>query len=111
MVRLPHPPLERGLGSFSKASFVASTDDGAKDVDLDDPDFWSKAVGLDTPPAEIPDDIAAMIDDGVKRTRKQVEQYDPYAESSMAEQMKNDQIELEKMLEEEERERRSSGIK
>ena len=97
--------LGTGLGSFSKASFVASTDDGAKDVDLDDPDFWSKAVGLDIPPAEIPDDIAAMIDDGVKRTRKQVEQYDPYAESSMAEQMKNDQIELEKMLEEEERER------
>lgn len=94
-----------GLGSFSKASFVASTDDGTKDVDLDDPDFWSKAVGLDTPPAEIPEDIAAMIDDGVKRSRKQVEQYDPYAESSMAEQMKNDQMELEKMLEEEERER------
>ena len=97
--------LGTGLGSFSKASFVASTEDGAKDVDLDDPDFWSKAVGLDTPPAETSDDIAAMIDDGVKRSRKQVEQYDPYAESSMAEQMKNDQLELEKMLEEEERER------
>jgi hypothetical protein len=96
--------LGNGLGSFSKASFVASTDDGAKDVDLDDPDFWSKAVGLDAPPDEIPDDIAAMIDDGVKRSRKQVEQYDPYAESSTAEQIKKEQQELERMLEEEERE-------
>jgi superfamily II DNA or RNA helicase len=95
--------LGNGLGSFSKASFVASTDDGARDVDLDDPDFWSKAVGLDTPPDEIPEEIAAMIDDGVKRSRKQVEQYDPYAESSMAEQMKKDQLELERILEEEER--------
>ena len=102
--------LGTSLGSFSKASFVASTDDGAKDVDLDDPDFWSKAVGLDTPPADIPEDIAAMIDDGVKRSRKQVEQYDPYAESSMAEQMKNDQMELEKMLEEEEQERVQAEI-
>lgn len=33
-----------GLGSFSKASFVADTGDGEKDVDLDDPDFWAKAV-------------------------------------------------------------------
>jgi len=34
--------LGSGLGSFSKASFVADTGDGAKDVDISDPDFWSK---------------------------------------------------------------------
>lgn len=97
--------LGSGLGSFSKASFVANTDDGAKDVDLDDPEFWSKAVGLDAPPEETPEDVAAMIDDGVKRNRKQVQQYDPYAETAMAEQLKKDRIALEKMLEKEEKER------
>jgi hypothetical protein len=90
-----------GLGSFSKASFVANTDDGAKDVDLDDPDFWSKAIGLEVP-TEIPDDIAAMLDDGVKRNRKQVQVYDPYAETAEAEQKKK---EKEKQLEREEKER------
>lgn len=30
--------------SFSKASFVAQ--DQAEEVDLDDPDFWKKAIGL-----------------------------------------------------------------
>lgn len=96
--------LGSGLGSFSKASFVAETDDGAKDVDLDDPDFWSKAVGLETP-VETPEEIAAMIDDGVKRSRKQVQQYDPYADTAAAEKLKQEKIELEKMLEQEEKER------
>jgi hypothetical protein len=36
--------LGAGLGSFSKASFVAVTDGGGKDVDLDDPDFWKKTI-------------------------------------------------------------------
>jgi len=97
--------LGNGLGSFSKASFVANTDDGEKDVDLDDPEFWSKAIGLDAPPEETPEDVAAMIDDGVKRSRKQVQQYDPYAETAMAEQLKKDRIALEKMLEKEEKDR------
>jgi hypothetical protein len=96
--------LGSGLGSFSKASFVANTDDGTKDVDLDDPDFWSKAVGLDAP-EETPEDVAQMIDDGVKRSRKQVQTYDPYADTAEAEQRKKDRIALEKMLEKEERER------
>lgn len=38
--------------SFSKASFVAK--DQAEEVDLDDPDFWKKAIGLveQAPPDE-----------------------------------------------------------
>jgi hypothetical protein len=97
--------LGSGLGSFSKASFVADTGGGEKDIDLDDPDFWSKAVGLDAPPEDTPEEIAAMLDDGVKRSRKQVEQYDPYAETAMAEQLKKERIAVEKMLEQEEKER------
>jgi hypothetical protein len=97
--------LGGGLGSFSKASFVAETEDGAKDVDLDDPDFWAKAIGLEVQPEENPEDVAAMLDDGIKRNRKQVQQYDPYAETAMAEQMKKDKIALEKLLEKEEKER------
>lgn len=96
--------LGSGLGSFSKASFVTETDDGAKDVDLDDPDFWSKAVGLDAP-VEISEEVAAMLDDGVKRNRKQVQVYDPYAETAEAEQRKKEKLALEKLLEKEEKER------
>jgi hypothetical protein len=96
--------LGSGLGSFSKASFVANTEDGAKDVDLDDPDFWSKAVGLDVP-EETSEEVAQMIDDGVKRSRKQVQVYDPYAETKEADQRKQDRIALEKMLEKEEKDR------
>ena len=79
--------LSSGLGSFSKASFVTDTGDGEKDVDLDDPDFWSKAVGLDKP-TETPEEISHMIDDGVKRSRKQVEQFDPYADVREEERIK-----------------------
>ena len=33
--------MSSGMGSFSKASFVASYKDGdSQDVDLDDPNFW-----------------------------------------------------------------------
>ncbi|KAL7580211.1 hypothetical protein ACA910_012958 [Epithemia clementina (nom. ined.)] len=96
--------LGSGLGSFSKASFVADTDDGAKDVDLDDPDFWSKAVGLDAP-VETSEELAAMLDAGVKRNRKQVQVYDPYAETAEAEMRKKEKLALEKLLEKEEKER------
>jgi chromodomain-helicase-DNA-binding protein 7 len=42
------------LGSFSKASFVS--DDGNEDIDINDPDFWKKAIGLEE--AEVsPDEI------------------------------------------------------
>jgi hypothetical protein len=80
-----------GLGSFSKASFVTDTGDGDKDVDLDDPDFWQKAVGLEAP-VETSEEVENMIDDGVKRSRKQVQVFDPYAEFAEAEQRKQDKI-------------------
>ena len=39
--------MSSGLGSFSKASFVVSTEDGdVQDVDLDDPDFWESLLSL-----------------------------------------------------------------
>ena len=40
-------------GSFSKASFVGTANDG--DIDLDDPDFWKKAVGLNQPAGFVDD--------------------------------------------------------
>ena len=93
-----------GLGSFSKASFVTDTGDGEKDVDLDDPDFWAKAVGLEAP-VETPEEIAQMLDDGVKRSRKQVQQFNPYAEFNEKEQAKMDKIALKEQEEKEEKER------
>lgn len=94
--------LSSGLGSFSKASFVTDTGDGEKDVDLDDPDFWSKAVGLDRP-VEIPEEISQMLDDGVKRSRKQVQQFDPYAE--WVEEEDKRQAEIDRKIQEEKEEK------
>lgn len=99
-----------GLGSFSKASFVTDTGDGEKDVDLDDPDFWAKAVGLDAP-VETPEEIAQMLDDGVKRSRKQVEQFNPYAEFNEKEQAKIDRMALQEFEEQEEQKRLRSEKK
>ena len=37
--------MSSGMGRFSKASFVASNEDGdGQDVYLDDPEFWEKSV-------------------------------------------------------------------
>jgi len=96
--------MNSGLGSFSKASFVTDTGEGEKDVDLDDPDFWSKAVGLDKP-IDTPEELSHMIDDGVKRARKQVNQFDPYAELREAELKKQERIEQKLQAEKKERER------
>ncbi|OQS03503.1 chromodomain-helicase-DNA-binding protein [Thraustotheca clavata] len=53
-------------GSFAKASFISAAT--ADDVDIDDPDFWKKAVGLAEP--EATDDAAALvISSQRKRTR------------------------------------------
>lgn len=42
----------RSLGSFSKASFVSA--DETEDVDINDPEFWRKAIGLeDNTPAAV----------------------------------------------------------
>jgi len=96
--------LSSGLGSFSKASFVTNTADGEKDVDLDDPDFWSKAVGLDKP-TETPEEISHMIDDGVKRSRKQVEQFDPYADLREEERVKQERLDMKLQAAKQEKER------
>jgi len=97
--------LSSGLGSFSKASFVASTADGdGKDVDLDDPDFWAKAVGLEAPPEDMDPDLALIIGDGSKRNRKQVKTFDPQADLAEAERKKQEEIARQKELEREEKE-------
>ena len=96
--------LASGLGSFSKASFVASGDGDGKDVDLDDPEFWSKAVGLEAPPEEMDPTLALIIDDGSKRSRKQVKSFDPQAEDIEAERRRLEEIAQQKAEEEEEKE-------
>ncbi|TYZ64026.1 hypothetical protein PybrP1_003545 [[Pythium] brassicae (nom. inval.)] len=55
---------QQAKSSFSKASFVSATT--SDDIDIDDPDFWKKAVGLAEPdPAELADDMPLQR----KRTR------------------------------------------
>jgi hypothetical protein len=102
--------LSSGLGSFSKASFVTDTGDGEKDVDLDDPDFWSKAVGLDKP-TDTPEEISHMIDDGVKRSRRQVEQFDPYADVREEERIYQEKINMKKEAAKEERAKKLESSK
>lgn len=65
--------ISSGLGSFNKASFITSDAKG-QDVDLDDPNFW-EALGLDYS-NETQDENVIM--DGKKRSRKQVQIFDPY---------------------------------
>lgn len=60
--------------------------------------------GLDAP-VETPEEIAQMLDDGVKRSRKQVQVYDPYAEFAEIEQRKQDKIDKKNREEKEEKER------
>ena len=43
------------------------------DVDLDDPDFWSKAVGLEAPVSPKKNDAASAEPDGNKRSRRQAQ--------------------------------------
>ena len=94
--------ISSGLGSFSKASFVTADADG-KDIDLDDPDFWEKAIGLD---ASIDShfDENLQLGDG-KRNRKQVQQFDPYTAFHEAEQKKKDRIAQKLKDEKEEKQR------
>lgn len=74
-----------------------------QDVDLDDPDFWAKAVGLEAPPEDMDPDMKLIIDDGSKRARRQVQTYDPYSDFLDAEKMEE---EAKKREEEEAQERR-----
>jgi SNF2 family DNA or RNA helicase len=97
--------LSSGLGSFSKASFVAGEGDG-KDVDLDDPDFWSKAIGFEAPLEDLDPNMALIIDGGSKRSRKQVQAFDPLKDEADAEQRRLDMIALQKQEEKEEKERK-----
>lgn len=93
--------ISSGLANFSKASFVTADADG-KDIDLDDPDFWEKAVGLNAPEETAVD---ASLMDGVKRNRKQVQVFDPYASFNDALERKKDKIAKKVKKDKEERRR------
>lgn len=62
------------LGNFSKASFVSA--DEKEDVDINDPDFWKKAVGLKEDVRSILDDPEAYEELPQQRLRKQTKVYD-----------------------------------
>jgi ribonuclease HI len=73
-------PLSNSLGSFSKASFVSA--DETEDVDINDPDFWKKAVGLnnDNPSVAFDEEPIRSFEDDVatlpqQRKRKAVQMY------------------------------------
>eukprot|EP00597_Dinobryon_sp_UTEXLB2267_P004843 CAMPEP_0170077316 /NCGR_PEP_ID=MMETSP0019_2-20121128/14156_1 /TAXON_ID=98059 /ORGANISM="Dinobryon sp., Strain UTEXLB2267" /LENGTH=1791 /DNA_ID=CAMNT_0010289569 /DNA_START=144 /DNA_END=5519 /DNA_ORIENTATION=- len=61
------------LGSFSKASFVSK--DEKEDVDINDPDFWQKAVGLTKDSTSVLDNPAFDEFLPQQRSRKQTKSY------------------------------------
>ncbi len=61
--------------SFSKASFVSV--DNKEDVDLDDPDFWKKAIGFKEPVPEEQPAVPGGVILEEKRTRKKNMRYEP----------------------------------
>ena len=71
--------MSSGLGSFSKASFFASTEDvDGQDVEPNGPDFWEKDVGLEASHESIGGDGMKVIFEKIRR--KKVKVYDPHAE-------------------------------
>lgn len=74
--------LSSSLGGFSKASFVAANE--TEDVDINDPDFWKKAIGFEEPPAIGELDI--MLESlPQQRKRKQTQLYDGGNQANQAE--------------------------
>ena len=75
-----HSTMSSGLGSFIK-EFFSSTEDGyGQDLDLDDPDFWGNAVGIEAPHESTGEDGMKVISE--KRIPKQEKVYDTYDEFS-----------------------------
>lgn len=65
---------QQARSQFSKASFVSATTD--TDVDIDDPDFWKKAVGL-----EEPDPVVDDLNVPLVRKRTKVSRFGELADS------------------------------
>lgn len=61
------------LGTFSKASFVSA--DEKEDVDINDPDFWKKAIGLTENPGGVLYEPEVVEELPLVRIRKQVKGY------------------------------------
>lgn len=71
------------------------------------PDFWSKAVGLEAPPEEQDETLALIIGDGSKRERKKVQTFDFGAEAEAEwERERLAMIAQQKQEEKEEKERK-----
>jgi superfamily II DNA or RNA helicase len=66
---------------FSKASFVSTQQD--EEVDLDDPDFWSKAIGFEQPAEPEAEETKVEVVPA-QRSRKQTKMYsyDPITEAA-----------------------------
>eukprot|EP01029_Cantina_marsupialis_P005324 TRINITY_DN1574_c0_g1_i4.p1 TRINITY_DN1574_c0_g1~~TRINITY_DN1574_c0_g1_i4.p1 ORF type:complete len:1418 (-),score=287.40 TRINITY_DN1574_c0_g1_i4:692-4945(-) len=78
LVNYDQKPSNGAKSSFSKASFVSESSE--MDVDVNDPDFWTKTIGLEAPPTE---EDSAIINH--QRSRKRTARYgDPNSESALS---------------------------
>jgi superfamily II DNA or RNA helicase len=67
--------ISNSLGGFSKASFVSA--DEKEDVDINDPDFWKKAIGFSEPSSVTEDPFVKDLPQQRKRKQTQVFGEDP----------------------------------
>lgn len=80
--------MSSSLGGFSKASFVSA--DETEDIDIDDPDFWKKAVGFEEPVQE--EEVDPFIENlPNQRKRKQTQ---VFGENDMDERELEDLLRL-----------------
>ena len=91
--------ISNSLGGFAKATFVSA--DETEDVDINDPDFWKKAVGLDEP--AVGGDNPFLENLPSQRKRKQTQVF--------GDQTVSDQKVLDDMLKEEEEDPSAAGTK
>ena len=91
--------ISNSLGGFAKATFVSA--DETEDVDINDPDFWKKAVGLDEP--AVAGDNPFLENLPSQRKRKQTQVF--------GDQTVSDQKELDDMLKEEVEDSGGTGTK
>ena len=63
------------INHLSKATFVSNVDDKNKDVDVDDPAFWSKVVGLKAAKKKEEEEYMSIYERAKKRSSKKVVNY------------------------------------
>lgn len=80
--------MAASLSSFKNAAFVTVDNDN---IDINDENFWEKAIGIAPPPVTDPKlkgTLQDLVGNDKKRARRQAEVFDPFADMVDAENRK-----------------------